>query len=249
MSALPATVSNLDFAVVVEALTRRACNVTDTAHDLQVPPSDLRRLMWANPQLQDQAFEVVEARLDLAETNIAASLRSGDGRERLAASMFVIRNSHKARKRGWITSSSSAAELSVSAELDRPRKITFSWRRPDGEDDERLTDILERDGQRFAVPRYGEPIEGEVVTPPVLIEPARACGEAQLEGMVWPAAVLEGAVAVVDHEPEDTDNVQELEPLIGEARDRVEAALRQRPGDREVILATVEANGFDISGL
>jgi hypothetical protein len=40
-----------------------------------------------------------------------------------------------------------------------------------------------------------------------------------------------------------------LRPLTGEARDRVEAALRQRPGDRDVILSTVEANGFDIGGL
>jgi hypothetical protein len=29
--------------------------------------------------------------------------------------MFTIRNSHRARKRGWITSSTSAAELSVTA--------------------------------------------------------------------------------------------------------------------------------------
>ena len=65
--------------------------------------------------------------------------------------MFVIRNSHKARRRGWITSSSSAAELSVSANLDQPRKLVFSWRRPDGSDDDPATEVFERDGQRIPV--------------------------------------------------------------------------------------------------
>ena len=47
---VPATVANLDLAVVVEALSRCGCNVTDAALDLGVPPSDLRRLLWANPK-------------------------------------------------------------------------------------------------------------------------------------------------------------------------------------------------------
>jgi hypothetical protein len=116
---LPATVADLDLPLVAEAFARHAGNVTDAAADLGVPASDLRRLLWANSSLQDAAYEAVEARIDLAEKNIAASLSSGDKRERLAASMFVVRNSHRARKRGWITSSASAAELSVSGSADR----------------------------------------------------------------------------------------------------------------------------------
>jgi hypothetical protein len=61
------------------------------------------------------AVELEERRLDLAEKNIYEALRSDDSRRRDAASMFTIRNSHRARKRGWITSSTSAAELSVTA--------------------------------------------------------------------------------------------------------------------------------------
>ena len=175
---VPATVASLAPNMVSEALARHACNVSDAAKDLGVPPSDLRRLLWANPKLQDEAFEAVEARLDLAEKNIAEALRSGDGRERLAASMFTIRNSHRARKRGWITSSTSAAELSVSASSDQPRRITFSWQSPDGSKYEPATELLERDGQTFTVPRYGggggdradDPIDGELVKQPVLIE-------------------------------------------------------------------------------
>ena len=45
---LPATVSNLDLATVVEVLSRHAANVTEAAQALGVPPSDLRRLLWAN---------------------------------------------------------------------------------------------------------------------------------------------------------------------------------------------------------
>jgi hypothetical protein len=173
---VPATVASYAPNMVSEALARHACNVSDAAKDLGVPPSDLRRLLWANPKLQDEAFEAVEARLDLAEKNIAEALRSGDGRERLAASMFTIRNSHRARKRGWITSSTSAAELSVSASSDQPRTITFSWQNPDGSKYEPATESFERDGQAFTVPRYGggdqadAPIDGELVKQPVLIE-------------------------------------------------------------------------------
>ena len=82
---VPATVANLDLAAVVEVLARHACNVTDAARDLGVPASDLRRLLWANPKLQDEAFEVVEARLDLAEKNIAEALNSDDLRRRAVA--------------------------------------------------------------------------------------------------------------------------------------------------------------------
>ena len=110
-SRVPA-VASLDPALIAAVLARHSCNVTDAAHDLGVSPSDLRRLLWANPQLRDEAFEVVEGRIDLAERNIAESLRSSDGRERLAASMFTIRNSGRARRRGWITSAA-AVDLTV----------------------------------------------------------------------------------------------------------------------------------------
>ena len=176
---LPATVSNLDLATVIEVLSRQAANVTEAARDLGVPASDLRRLLWASPSLQDAVFEAVESRLDLAEKNIAESLRSGDNRERLAASMFTIRNSHRARKRGWITSSTSAAELSISTAADQPRTYVFRWERPD--EAEPATESFERDGKTFEVPKYGgytpdsdrasdDPIEGELAMPPALIE-------------------------------------------------------------------------------
>jgi hypothetical protein len=59
--------------------------------------------------------------------------------------MFTIRNSHRARKRGWITTSTSAAELSVTANAPA-RTLTFRWRT--SEDDERDAEAAEAEWLR-----------------------------------------------------------------------------------------------------
>ena len=156
---VPATVANLDLAVAVEVLARHACNVTDAARDLGVPPSDLRRLLWANPKLQDEAFEVVEARLDLAEKNIAEALKSEDSRRRDAASFFVLRNTARAKRRGWITSSVASVDMTVNANLP-PRRIVFRWRNED--DDKRDAEAakaerLRDEGKTVAAIGWGDP--------------------------------------------------------------------------------------------
>jgi hypothetical protein len=97
--------------------------------------------LWAKPQLTDAAVEIEERRLDLAERNIFEALKSDDPRRRDAASMFTIRNSHRARRRGWITTSTSTAELSVSVNASQPREIQFRWRCDD--DDKRDAEAAE----------------------------------------------------------------------------------------------------------
>ena len=129
---LPATVANLDLETVGEALAKHACNVTDASADLGVPASDLRRLLWDNPKLQDQAFEVVEARLDTAEKNIHEALTSDDSRRRDAASFFVVRNTARAKRRGWITSASASVDVNVQA--TKTVNYTFRWRTADDPD-------------------------------------------------------------------------------------------------------------------
>jgi hypothetical protein len=62
-----------------------------------------------------------ERRIDLAEKNIYEALTSDDSRLRDAASMFTIRNSHG----GWITSSTSAAELFRQRRGERPARSGF----------------------------------------------------------------------------------------------------------------------------
>jgi hypothetical protein len=125
---VPTTVSSLDLDAVIGALARRGCNVTDASADLGVPASDLRRLLWANPRLQDQVFEKVEARIDLAEKNIHEALTSEDSRRRDAASFFVVRNSARAKRRGWLTSASAGVEMSVG--VNAPSRIIISWEEP-----------------------------------------------------------------------------------------------------------------------
>jgi hypothetical protein len=143
---VPDSVQHLDHDVVVEVLSRHAINVSDAAGELGVASADLRRLLWANPKLTDAAAEIEERRLDLAERNIHEALRSDDPRRRDAASMFTIRNSHRARKRGWITSSTSVAELSISTSATGPREIRFRWRTD--EDDRRDAEAAEAERMR-----------------------------------------------------------------------------------------------------
>ena len=130
---LHATVADLDLDAVAAALARHAGNVTDAAADLRVPPSDLRRLLWANSSLQDQAFETIEARLDTAEKNIHEALASEDSRRRDAASFFVLRNTARAKRRGWIVPASGGVDVSINANVPA-RTLTFRWRRDDDPD-------------------------------------------------------------------------------------------------------------------
>ncbi len=123
---VPDAAADLDPDIVVEVLSRHAVNVSEAASELGVASADLRRLLWARPQLADAAVELEERRLDLAERNIYEALGSDDPRRRDAASMFTIRNSHRARRRGWITTASAGAEVSVGGEM-RPSRIILSW--------------------------------------------------------------------------------------------------------------------------
>jgi hypothetical protein len=144
---VPPTVADLDHAVVVEVLARHACNCTDASADLGVPARDLRRLLWANPKLQDQALEVAEARLDTAEKNIAEALTSEDSRRRDAASFFVVRNSARAKRRGWIVSASGGVDVTINTGSS-PREIIYRWRTSDdaeAAEAERLFDAAERE--------------------------------------------------------------------------------------------------------
>jgi hypothetical protein len=127
---VPDSVQHLDQGIVVEVLSRHGVNVSDAAGELGVASAELRRLLCANPHLTEMAVELEERRLDLAEKNIYEALRSDDSRRRDAASLFVVRNTARAKRRGWITTSTSAAELSVTANA-RARTLTFRWRNSD----------------------------------------------------------------------------------------------------------------------
>jgi hypothetical protein len=93
------------------------------------------------------------------------ALCSDDPRRRDAASMFTIRNSHRARRRGWITTSTSAAELSVTANAPA-RTLSFRWRTsednkrdPEAAEAERLRD----EGKTGISIGWGEPDGGKLI--------------------------------------------------------------------------------------
>jgi hypothetical protein len=127
---VPDTVTHLNHDVVVEVLSRHGVNVSDAAAELGVASGDLRRLLWANPKLLDAAVEMEERRLDLAERNIFEALRSDDSRRRDAASFFVIRDTAKAKRRGWIVSTSAGVDLTLNNNI-QARTVTFRWRTED----------------------------------------------------------------------------------------------------------------------
>jgi hypothetical protein len=83
-----------------------------------------------------------ERRLDKAEKTINEALDSEDPRTRLAASMFTLRNSHRARRRGWLTSTTGFADLSVS--VPSGGVVTYRWRTE--EDDKRDAERAELSG-------------------------------------------------------------------------------------------------------
>jgi hypothetical protein len=143
---VPDSVQHLDQDIVVEVLSRHGVNVSDAAGELGVASADLRRLLCAKPHLTDMSVELEERRLDLAEKNIYEALRSDDSRRRDAASFFVVRNSHRARRRGWITTSTSVGELSIDAGGNTPREIRFRWRNED--DDKRDAEAAEAERLR-----------------------------------------------------------------------------------------------------
>jgi hypothetical protein len=222
---VPATVADLDLAEVAEVLARCGCNVSDAARDLNVPPSDLRRLLWANPKLQDQAFEVVESRIDKAEKNIMEALRSDDPRMRVAASMFTIRNTARAKRRGWITNAAASVEVNIGADLP-VRTVTYRWR---NESDGDKSD----DGNGgWQPPVYGDGRreghiesagEGGLASPSVLLEHAAAEPEFGEEpAVVEPAAAKPESAVIEAPAPAVESAAARYE------RDRIDAWIRNR---------------------
>lgn len=137
-SSVPESVKHLDLDDVEAAMIRHGARVTDAARELGVPISDLRKLCFAVPRLMDVAFEHEERRLDLAEKRIDEALKSDDSRRHDAAAMFVLRNSAKSKKRGWIPVANSSVDVSLN--LQSTRTITYRWRGENDPDPAELRD-------------------------------------------------------------------------------------------------------------
>jgi hypothetical protein len=123
-SKIPDSVIDLDLVVVAETLVKHAANVRNAAAELGVPTSDLRQLTLVNQALTNAAYEAEELRLDWAEAAVDEALKSDDRRRKDAAAFFVLRNSGRPKRHGWIVNSSASVDLSIYANLP-PRTITY----------------------------------------------------------------------------------------------------------------------------
>jgi hypothetical protein len=189
---IPESVAHLDVEIVAAALIRNDANVRNTARALGVPPGDLRKLVLVDQRLADAALEAIELRLDDAEANLHEALHCDDPRRRDAVSMFLLRNTQRAAKRGYAVAAS-AASLEVGFDNRAPAQtVVFKW---GGDDSDREMDVVERDGKNIFVPRYDsgpgdDCVEGEVATPAVLIEHQDASVPEQVASTptlpVWP---------------------------------------------------------------
>jgi hypothetical protein len=210
---IPESVAHLDVEIVAEALIRHDANVRNAARALGVPSGDLRKLVLGDQRLADAALEAVELRLDDAEANLHQALHSDDPRRRDAVSMFLLRNSQRAAKRGYAVAVS-AANLEVgSGDRAQPQTYVFRW--ADGPDREMET--IERDGKEISIPRYdkvrsNDCLEGEVATPATMIGHAAA---------VEPAPEPEPEPVAVAPSPPQED------PAVRRERERVDAWIRR----------------------
>ena len=114
---VPESVAHLDIEIVAAALIRHDANVRNAARALDVPSGDLRKLVLVDQRLADAALEAVELRLDDAEANLSEALHCGDPRRRDAVSMFMLRNTQRASKRGYAVAAS-AASLEVNIDTE-----------------------------------------------------------------------------------------------------------------------------------
>ena len=88
-----------------------------------MPSGDLRKLVLVDQRLADAALEAIELRLDDAEANLCEALHCDDPRRRDAVSMFMLRNTQRAAKRGYAVAAPAASlEMNINTPLGVNRR-------------------------------------------------------------------------------------------------------------------------------
>ena len=129
---IPESAAHLDVEIVAEALIRNDANIRNAARALGVPSRDLRKLVLVDQRLADAALEGRSLHLDDAEANLSEALHCGDPRRRDVVSMFMLRNTQRASKRGYAVAASPAS-LDVNIDTE-PKHFTVVWGKPDEPD-------------------------------------------------------------------------------------------------------------------
>jgi hypothetical protein len=98
---IPESCAELDLEAVGRELIRTGGNVSAAASALGVPTPDLRRLVYARPELLDAALEAEERVIDEAEALLLEAMEDGDARRRIRAAGFFLRATAGGRRRGF----------------------------------------------------------------------------------------------------------------------------------------------------
>ena len=211
---VPESVAHLDVEIIAAALIRHDANIRNAARALDVPSGDLRKLVLVDQRLADAALEAIELRLDDAEFNLCEALRCDDPRRRDAISMFMLRNTQRASKRGYAVAASAASlEMNINTP---PTQYAVVWGKPDEPDRELAAGEFVRDGRILSTPSYGgdwrdaDVFEGKLAAPAQMIEHEAARAE--------PAAI---------EEPEPPATAPEFAAVRYE-RERIDAWIRSR---------------------
>ena len=190
---LPATVAHLDVDAVADVLINHHANIRNAARALNVPSGDLRKWVLLDERLSAAAVEAIELKLDVAEANLHEALGSEDPRRRDVVSMFFLRHTQRAAKRGYAVP---ALGVEANAEPARAVRYTIRWANEpvdDRAEPDDSDDTVVRDGKRLIIPKYGaregDSIDGSVVEPSVLIEHAVDTGVVESPVAVEPPVV------------------------------------------------------------
>jgi hypothetical protein len=174
---IPESVAHLDIEFVAAALISTDADIGKAARALSVPSGDLRKLVLVDQRLADAALEAVELRLDDAEANLCEALHCSDPRRRDAISMFMLRYTQRASKRGYAVAASAASlEMNINTP---PTHYTVVWGKPDEPERELGPGEFRRDGRILSTPSYGgddtdavqrdDVVEGELAPPATMI--------------------------------------------------------------------------------
>jgi hypothetical protein len=119
---IPKSCADLDFHEIEAALIKNDGNVTATAKELDVPPADLRKLVWST-KLADTVFEVAESKLDEATQVVLDALSGADKTHRLVAAKTILTQSTAGMRRGW----GKGAAISLGGVDETEPATTIKW--------------------------------------------------------------------------------------------------------------------------
>ena len=117
---IPVSCAHLEFRELEAELIKNHGNVTATAKALNVPPPDLRRLVYST-KLLETVYEAVEETLDEAQAVLRDAMRGADLTHKLQAAKTMLTQTTAGRRRGFGSGSA------VVDEPDEAQPVAIKW--------------------------------------------------------------------------------------------------------------------------